>query len=150
MEKVNELEWAKVSWGRKIKRIYQPSIDMPTFIEQIRIHFASDNLGDFDVGVLEGEMTGQKLGFGLLWFSMSGIEESQLDSTQTAIQVLDQDQFAEIMFTHAIMSDEHSRIPRFAIQKWERNSLKFSGPQDCNDVKTVEEMVKSVFGADQA
>ena len=85
MEKVNELEWAKVSWGRKIKRIYKPSIDMPTFIEQIRIHFASDNLGDFDVGVLEGELTGQKLGFGLLWFSMSGIEESQLDSTQTAI-----------------------------------------------------------------
>ena len=102
----------------RIKRINRPSQDLKTFLNQVRAHFKELMPMEYLY-----EANGSKTGtsgeskFVLRWHSQSPVDASILDQSINAVEVSSQDQFFEILCTHAIVDSHNNRasIPRFTV-----------------------------------
>jgi hypothetical protein len=74
MENDHVIEWAKVTYGFKTKRISNPPESLADFISSIKAHFPA--LGPF---ALKSEHECPKLE--LVWHSGSTLQQSTLDSS---------------------------------------------------------------------
>ena len=114
-----KIVWAKVGLRNKIKRIAQPSQDLEKFIGQVKARF--DEVSDaeylFAPDGSRKEIKGDGKAFSLMWHSQSPTQESALDMTANAVEVVSSEQFFEILCTHAIIdrSTKKTSVPRFTI-----------------------------------
>ena len=116
-----KIEWVKVTHLNRVKRISKPSSELPVFIEQIKVHFKelADMSYLYNADGSKNEAPGSpgrnKSKFVLHWHSQSPNEESRLDISMNAVEVSSQEQFFEILCTHAIVDRNNQRVsvPRF-------------------------------------
>lgn len=122
------LQWAKVTYNGKVKRISRPSQELACFVGQVRAHFKE--LADVEylhplsepTITEESKLTAESdkasvAKFVLRWYSHSPTDASILDQSCHAVDISNTDQFLEIFCTHAIVDRNNGIVstPRFTV-----------------------------------